>query len=203
MGIGINSGEVVVGNIGSKKRTKYAAIGSPINKAYRIESYTIGGQILISATTYNKLKSMVHIRGTMKAHFKGIDQAVTLYDVSGIAGKYTLSLNKSAIETFNRIETSLPIRCSILKDKAVSDKTIRGHITHLGESSAQVSLTEKIELYSNIKIMLKLQEASDLSDIYAKVVSIDQSMSDSSNAIVCIEFTWLSQDVKKFLKKIY
>ena len=46
MGIGINTGEVIVGNIGSLKRTKYGAVGSAINTAYRIESYTVGGQIL-------------------------------------------------------------------------------------------------------------------------------------------------------------
>ena len=50
MGIGINTGEVVVGNIGSLKRTKYGIVGSQVNLTYRIESYTTGGQILISGT---------------------------------------------------------------------------------------------------------------------------------------------------------
>ena len=45
MGIGINTGEVIVGNIGSLKRSKYGAVGSAINTAYRIESHTVGGQI--------------------------------------------------------------------------------------------------------------------------------------------------------------
>ncbi|MHC5824709.1 MAG: adenylate/guanylate cyclase domain-containing protein, partial [Nostoc sp.] len=48
MGIGINTGEVIVGNIGSEKRTKYGIVGSQVNLTYRIESYTSGGQILIS-----------------------------------------------------------------------------------------------------------------------------------------------------------
>ena len=57
MGIGINTGEVMVGNIGSQKRSKYGAVGSAINVAYRIESYTIGGQVLISSETYKKVKT--------------------------------------------------------------------------------------------------------------------------------------------------
>ena len=48
MGIGVHTGEVVVGNIGSHKRTKYAVVGSHVNLTSRIQSYTIGGQILIS-----------------------------------------------------------------------------------------------------------------------------------------------------------
>ena len=42
MGIGINTGEVVVGNIGSEKRTKYGIVGNHVNLTYRIESYTTG-----------------------------------------------------------------------------------------------------------------------------------------------------------------
>jgi adenylate cyclase len=59
MGIGINTGEVVVGNIGSERRAAYGAVGSEINIAYRIESFTIGGQILISPNTYAKIRSIV------------------------------------------------------------------------------------------------------------------------------------------------
>ncbi|MCZ6876263.1 MAG: adenylate/guanylate cyclase domain-containing protein, partial [bacterium] len=54
MGIGINTGEVIVGNIGSEKRTKYGALGTPINMAYRIESHTVSGQVLISPSTYEQ-----------------------------------------------------------------------------------------------------------------------------------------------------
>ena len=48
MGIGIVTGEVVIGNIGSDKRMKYGVVGSSVNLCGRIESYTFGNQILIS-----------------------------------------------------------------------------------------------------------------------------------------------------------
>ncbi|MGQ0545601.1 MAG: adenylate/guanylate cyclase domain-containing protein, partial [Betaproteobacteria bacterium] len=48
MGIGLNDTEVVVGNVGSAKRSKYAAVGAGVNLASRIESYTVGGQVLVS-----------------------------------------------------------------------------------------------------------------------------------------------------------
>ena len=52
MGLAINTGEVVVGNIGSETRTKYGIVGSHVNLTYRIESYTVGGQIFISESTF-------------------------------------------------------------------------------------------------------------------------------------------------------
>jgi len=48
MGIGIHTGRVIVGNIGSLRRTKYGAVGSNVNLAARAESFTTGGQMLIT-----------------------------------------------------------------------------------------------------------------------------------------------------------
>lgn len=48
MGIGLHDSEVIVGNIGSKNRFKYSVVGSGVNLASRIESYKVGGQILVS-----------------------------------------------------------------------------------------------------------------------------------------------------------
>jgi adenylate cyclase len=49
MGIGIHTGPVVVGNVGSPERMKYGVVGSHVNLTSRIQSYTTGGQILVSA----------------------------------------------------------------------------------------------------------------------------------------------------------
>ena len=51
MGIGINTGEVIVGNIGSKERAKYGVVGHNINLTSRVEGVTLGGQVLITPST--------------------------------------------------------------------------------------------------------------------------------------------------------
>src|SRR5438876_12124366 len=66
MGIGINTGEVIVGNIGSEQRTKYGAVGAAINLAYRIESQTIGGQVLLGPRTYELVCDVVDVRGSVE-----------------------------------------------------------------------------------------------------------------------------------------
>ena len=71
MGIGIHTGRVIVGNIGSLRRTKYAAVGSNVNLAGRIESFTTGGQLLISESTREKIKSPLRIVGQFQVEPKG------------------------------------------------------------------------------------------------------------------------------------
>ena len=56
MGIGTILGEVVQGNMGSDKRTKYGVVGSQVNLTARIESYTVGSQVLISEAIRTRSK---------------------------------------------------------------------------------------------------------------------------------------------------
>lgn len=100
MGIGMNTGEVIVGNIGSEKRAKYGAVGSAINVAYHIESYTVGGQTLISPNLYDRVRGLVQVRGTREVHVKGIDHPVTVYDITGLEGTYRRTLPAPAPEVF-------------------------------------------------------------------------------------------------------
>ena len=198
MGIGINSGEVIVGNIGSEKRAKYGAIGTPINTAFRIESHTVGGQILISPSTYEKVRSLVRVRGTMEVQFKGIDQPVTLYDVSGMGGEYQVAMIEKTTESFTSLKPPLPITCFLLEGKIVSKTGIPGYIMRLAESSAEISLEGQVGIHSNLKVLLMPQEVHGLSEVYAKVVSFDESASTSSRISVRLAFTWLPKDVKTF-----
>ncbi len=81
MGIGINAGEVVVGNIGSEKRAKYGIVGSPVNMTQRIQSHARGDEILISASVYPYVSEMISIERTVQTAVKGLEGEVTLYGV--------------------------------------------------------------------------------------------------------------------------
>ena len=91
-GIGINTGEVIVGNIGSEKRAKYGVVGHHVNFTARIESYTVGGQILVSERTLDACNGMLQTRGEMSVRPKGIDEDVKLFDVASIGEPYNISL---------------------------------------------------------------------------------------------------------------
>ena len=61
MGIAVNTGEVVVGNIGSERRTKYSVVGAHVNFTSRIEAFAVGGQVLISPDTYERVRDLVEV----------------------------------------------------------------------------------------------------------------------------------------------
>ena len=92
MGIGIHTGPVVVGNVGSPERMKYGVVGSHVNLTSRIQSYTTGGQILVSDTARREVGPNLKIGEQMQVRAKGIDIPVTLYEVLGIGRPYHLFL---------------------------------------------------------------------------------------------------------------
>ena len=94
MGIGINTGEVVVGNIGSERRMKYSVVGSPVNMAARIESCTVGGQILVSESTMKEVAADARVDGHLRVKMKGFGSAAKIYEIGGIGGAEQIYLPK-------------------------------------------------------------------------------------------------------------
>ncbi|MEO0869286.1 MAG: adenylate/guanylate cyclase domain-containing protein, partial [Cyanobacteria bacterium J06642_11] len=86
IGIGINSDDVITGNIGSSKRMEFTAIGDGVNLTSRIEGATklYGCAILISEKTYHLCQDTIWVRELDYVCVKGKRQAVRLYEVLGL-----------------------------------------------------------------------------------------------------------------------
>ncbi len=84
VGIGINSGEVVVGAIGSSKTMQYTCIGNAVNIASRLTSVAKAGQVLASHTTMKALQTKMKFKPLPPLAIKGIEGKIQTYEVMSV-----------------------------------------------------------------------------------------------------------------------
>ena len=79
--IGINTGYVIIGNMGSAERMEYTVLGSEVNLAQRLESSATPGEIMISENTYQHIKDQVKVRDMGEIQVKGFERDVKVYEI--------------------------------------------------------------------------------------------------------------------------
>ncbi len=84
VGYGINTGECIVGNIGSERRMDYTAIGDMVNVTSRIEGESGGGQILVTEDVVKELGARLEVKTRETVQLKGKSQKVPIFEVVGL-----------------------------------------------------------------------------------------------------------------------
>ncbi len=197
MGIGIHTGRVIVGNIGSQRRTKYAAVGSNVNLAGRIESFTTGGQLLISENTRECIKIPLRLDRQFRVEPKGAKSSLQLYEVGGIGEPYNLALPlKSGL--LCPLPQPLAVSFTVLEEKFIGRTVHDGILTGVSETEARLQAELQLSPLSNLKITLQpVAGANPGGEIYAKVVG---ESADQPNQAV-IRFTSVTPELKAWLQQ--
>ncbi len=180
MGIGINTGPVIVGNIGSEIRSKYGIVGSTVNIAARIESMTTGGQVFIGESTYRLLEGNIAAERHKTARMKGLAQPLVCYPITAIESPYRVQL-KAIEEDHQPTAIHLPLTCWTLEGKTVAERGISGHTMEIKRNHLTITTEHPLPVHTDLKLQFNFcTDVHCFAPIYAKIVehkkTLDQTL---------------------------
>jgi len=187
MGIGLNTGEVIVGNIGSEIRSKYGVVGHPVNLTGRIESFTVGGQILASEFTLAAAKGKVQAGRSFQVNAKGLAEPVTLYEVNGMGEPWNIHLEEFREELI-LLDPPLEIRFVEVSGKKMDGPERSAALVQLGQREGCIQVGEDLEPMSNIRAELVADGNKPVGQFYAKLTGTE----DNAGVEQCFRFTFTS-----------
>ncbi len=195
MGIGIHTSQLIVGNIGSKKRIKYGVVGHGVNLTARIESSTVGGQVLISEKTREFCGDLLRIDSRMEILPKGVQEPLAIYEIGGIGGEFKIHLPPKEEGELKPLQPPLAVRYAPLLGKHGLGETSDGTLLAVAQPRADLQSAEPLASLSNLKISLLDEDGQEaVSGLYAKVI---RELS-SSPGQYRIHFTSVSAEARHF-----
>ena len=195
MGIALHTGEVVVGNIGSTKRSKYGVVGRTVNLTARIESFTVGGQVLVSPTLISAAGQGLILGDEVEVHAKGMREALRCRHLLGHEDYPELFLQEEE-ETLTSLDQPLAIYYLILAGKHLDGPLQSATLVSVSRRQAVMETASQLTQYANL--MLQLEPISKGEEIYAKVV---RPLQPASNCYV-IRFTSVSPRMRAWLDQL-
>jgi adenylate cyclase len=198
MGIALNTGEVVVGNIGSEQRTKYGAVGSHVNLTARIESFTLGGQVLVSDATLREAGGDIRVGASQRVEAKGFSDPIVVHELEGMGGETPLML-RGQESPLVELARPVPISFAILEGKLVGNRQHRGEVVRLSPKCAEVRTDAALEPMQNLKMQWFDSTGRVLSaEVYGKAVGCRAE----GEGLCRIRFTSLPPEIEAFIAEL-
>ena len=170
MGIAIHTGEVVVGNIGSDKRAKYGVVGSPVNLTARIESYTVGGQILVSDRTRREGGADLSVGSRGRRPDEGLREAGLRVGRPGRRRGTSTSSSPPARSRSSRCAGRSRSGSRRSPAQRVDGPESEGLLVRLSMKEAEIETRERPEAFRNLRLRFVGRDGSTIAgEVYGKV----------------------------------
>ncbi|MEJ2225969.1 MAG: adenylate/guanylate cyclase domain-containing protein [Syntrophobacterales bacterium] len=198
MGMALHTGEVVLGNIGSTKRSKYSVIGKTVNLTSRIESFTVGGQVLVSPTLIKAVGQGLILGEVIKVHAKGMRQALECRELLGHEDYPELSLEEGEVGLTTLVDP-LPFSYAVLTGKHINGQMQPGTLVAISQRQAVMKAAGNLPPHANIRLRLDVEATEEeLLEGYAKV----KRLLDEPTKQYLIHFTSVTTGLKAQLHRL-
>jgi adenylate cyclase len=145
-------------------------VGSAVNVAARVEGATVGGQIFVTASTYEAIAALADVAPPHAIEVKGLSEPLLLYELRGIGGRFAQRLEPSA-DAGPTATVRLPFVGSIIDGKVVRGETIEGVVERVGRRELAVRLGAAVAPLTNVRFRLTYPALGHGSaDLYGKVL---------------------------------
>ena len=167
MGVGIATGEVVAGNIGSERRLKYGVVGAPVNLAARLEGFALGSQVLISEATLAATGDAVEVGPRQEVRAKGWDRPVACYTVLTANG--VEAIEDTSVLSWRTVE--LAARCRFVHEKTISP--VDHGVRIVAVSRRALILSARFPLALRTQIVLDIDGDPAIPEVYGVVSEVE------------------------------
>jgi adenylate cyclase len=198
MGIALHTGEAVVGNIGSTKRSKYGVVGQPVNLTARIESFTVGGQVLVSPTLIDAVGHGLILGDEVKVHGKGMQEALRCRELLGHEDHPELLLQEEE-PVFTTLAHPLTCFYLVLTGKHLGGTMQSATLVSISPRRAVIEVDGDLKARANLMLCLEGESGEHKSpELYAKVI---KPLTESVKRYL-IHFTWIPPDMQVRLQRL-
>jgi adenylate cyclase len=172
MGIGINSGDAVVGAVGATLHQEPAVLGHVVMVTARIAAQSLRGQVLLSDATYRLVRDFVLVGELNSLRLRSRRIPVNVYELLGTTRPRALTVPRREVRKSPRVPVQMPCYFQAVKGTSGVGPLYCGQVLDVSYQGLRMISPVQLEAFSEVKMALSLQLLGNrTSDVYARIVS--------------------------------